>query len=416
MAEATIEAPERADPRRGRILGATSIAHFVNDGTAFFVPVIAALLIPIRGFSPLEVTTLFVVYYASSALLGLGVGWWADRRGRPASLMAVGMGLLALGLLLFELVLVDAGGPFDFALSLVAALVTGFATSFYHPLGATLLQRAFPPNERGTALGVNGSFGSLGRALYPLVLFLVSLELVTTLSFVPFVVVGALAAIVVVLTTRSLTAPERAASRTSPRPASESLTRGIVALTIVAFVRSIATQGVAVWIPTFLTQERGIPATGFLGLVVAGMYFGGIFGQLFFGWAANRSDVRYLLALSSAGAAGSTLLYVVIVGPLSWIWFFGIGFFTFSTFPLLMSLSADYVPHRSSSFANAVVFELGAGGGGVIGPLLVGAIAAASYTLLPLGFEAMVGIGLAAAAMALFLPPTLARRGRGIAP
>ena len=386
-----------------RLLGATSLAHFVNDGTSFFVPVIAALLTQLRGFSPIQATVLFVVFYATSSILGLAVGWWADRSGRPAFLMAFGIGLLALGLFLFAIVVAGWAGPAEYPVALLAGGVTGFATSFYHPLGASLLQRAFSPAQQGTVLGINGAFGSLGRALYPFLWFLATLVIVETTSLLPFVAFGAIAMIVVAWATQSITARERARPSVPSGTAATSLTSGIVALTGVAFVRSIATQGVAAWIPIYLTNVQGV-STGDLGLVVTIMYVGGILGQPFFGLAANRLDRRLLMGVSSAGAALATLAYLNTSGPEAEAFLFVIGFFTFSAFPLLMTLSSDYVPNRSSSLANALVFGLGSGGGGTIGPLVVGAIAAGGYALLPTGFEVMVVLGLIAAVLVVLLP------------
>ncbi|EQD34545.1 Major facilitator superfamily MFS-1, partial [mine drainage metagenome] len=338
-------ADSAASPTGSRhLLSATSLAHFVNDGTTFFVPVIAALLVPILRFSPIEVTLLFVVYYSTSSLLGLLIGWWADRRGRPASMMALGIGLLALGLFVFQAVLEGWGGPVEYPLALVAAGITGFAASFYHPLGAALLQQGFSAERHGTVLGINGAFGSLGRTLYPVLFFVVTLAVVTTAALWVFVVLGLVAMGVVVWATRALAAGERARAVPSPRPAAGSFTHGVLALTGVAFVRSLALMGVVVWIPTYLTVARGVPASGILGLAVTVMYVGGILGQPLFGFAANRWDRRWLLGLSSAGAALSTLGYLYATGIPAQILLFSIGFFTFTAFPLLMALSSDYVP------------------------------------------------------------------------
>ena len=387
------------------ILTLTSLAHFVNDGTTFFVPVLAALLSPLRGFSPLEVTVLFVVFYLTSAIMGLVIGWWADRQGRPAGLLGLGIGLLGVGLFGFYVVLAGLAGPLEFPIALLAGFTTGLATSFYHPLGASLLQHAFRPERRGTAMGINGAAGSAGRTLYPFAFFALTLVVVTTDSILALVAVCLASALAVVVGLRSVVAAERStAPQGRPTLARESLTVGIVALAGISFVRSIATQGVAVWIPTYLTQVRGVPASGYLGLAVMVMYVGGIFGQPFFGLLTGRTDQRLLIGASSAGAALCTFGYLFTGGVLAQVLLFLIGFFTFSAFPLLMTLSAEYVPRGSSSLANALVFGLGAGGGGTVGLFLVGAIAAGGYGRLPLGLEAMAGLGLVAAVLVVFLP------------
>ncbi len=390
--------------RSALVLGLSSLAHFVNDGTSFFVPVIAALLGPLRGFPPVEVTALFVVYYVTSSILGLFIGWWADRHGRPVALMGVGIGLLAVGLLGFYLVLSGVAGSLGFPVALAAGAITGFATSFYHPLGASLIQRAFGADRRGAALGINGAFGSLGRALYPFLFFLTTLALVTSDSLLLFAAIGLVSAILIQWGTRSVSPRESTGSPPAAGGARDALTPGIVRLTALSFLRSMASQGVAVWIPTYLTVSRGAGAGGELGLAVTVMYVGGILGQPFFGVAASRFDRRLLIGISSAGSALATFGYLFSGGVEAEVLLFLLGFFTFSAFPLLMTLSADYSPSGSSSFANALVFGLGSGGGGTVGPLVVGGIVAAGYGLLPLGFEVMAVLGLVAACLVVLLP------------
>lgn len=405
-----VDATVTPDRRASRVLLAlSSLAHFVNDGTTFFVPVLAALLVPLRGFTPLEVTAFFVLYYVTSSLAGLYVGWWSDRHGRAVSLMGFGVAMLGVGLLVFYVVLAGFAGPFAYPVTLAAGVVTGFATSFYHPLGASLLQRAFDVTGRGQALGINGAMGSLGRASFPFLFFLATLVLVTTSSVLPFVAIGLVSAAVISAGARGVVAtgsdrPPRAGASTR-----DAASPGILRLTGVAFLRSVALQGVAVWIPTYLTVARGVPASGELGLAVTTMYVGGILGQPFFGLAADRTDRRLLIGASSAGAALGTLGYLVSTGWVASILLFAVGFFTFSAFPLLMSLSADYVPSGSSSLANALVFSFGSGSGGIVGPLIVGTIAAGGYHFLETGLEVMAGLGLVAAVSVVLLP----RGGRG---
>ena len=405
MAEPTPSGSSRS------ILTLTSLGHFVNDGTTFFVPVLVALLTgPPLHFSALESTVLFVVYYASSALLGIVVGWWADRSGRPAFLLGIGIGLLGIGLFGFYAVLAGLAGGLSLTVALVAAVTTGFATTFYHPLGGSLLQLAFRPETRGTAMGINGALGSAGRTLYPFAFFALTLVLVETDSILVLVAVCLLSALVISGGLRSFAAAERSqASHAREVSARESVTGAIFGLTGVSFVRSIATQGVAVWIPTYLTVARGVSAGGDLGLAVTVMYVGGIVGQPFYGLLADRTDRRLLIGSASAGAALSTLGFLFTQGILAEALLFSTGFFTFSAFPLLMTLSADYVPRGSSSLANALVFGLGAGGGGTVGSLAVGAIAAGQYSRVGLGLEAMALLGIVSAFLVVLLPPGKSR-------
>lgn len=399
---------ETVGPRRtassGRTLAFTSLGHFVNDGTTFFVPVLAALLTARRGFSPLEIATLFVVFYAAASLLSPWIGHRADRSGNLPHLMAIGLALLGAGLLgFYAAVNGPAGGP-AFALALAAAFVTGFGTAFYHPIGATLLQRAFDPARRGRALGANGAFGSLGRTLYPFFFAVLSLVLFPDSALLVFIVVGWASALAVTGLAGRPVVPVRSGAGTAAPGARRAVTRGIVLLTGVAFLRSIATQGIVAWIPTYLSTQRGAGTGADLGFAVTLMFVGGILGQPVFGLLADRVDQRALLAMSGVGSGLATLGYLGTSGPVATVLLFLIGFFTFSAFPILMSLSAGFVEGGSASLGNALVFGLGAGGGGTIGPLTIGWIAAGGYSSLPVGFEVMVGIAVASAAATVVIP------------
>ncbi|MHB8351174.1 MAG: MFS transporter [Thermoplasmata archaeon] len=389
----------------GRTLAFTSLGHFVNDGTTFFVPVLAALLTARRGFSPLEITTLFVLFYAAASLLSPWIGHRADRSENLPLLMAAGLGLLGAGLIGFYASLNGLEGPPALLVAMVSAFVVGFGTAFYHPIGATLLQRAFDPARRGRALGVNGAFGSLGRTLYPFFFAALTLLLFPDASLLVFIVLGWASALVIWgVAGRPAAPPERLATREAAPGARRAVTRGIVLLTGVAFLRSIATQGIVAWIPTYLSTQRGAGVGADLGFAVTLMFVGGILGQPVFGLLADRVDQRLLLAVSGAGSGLATLGYLGTAGAAATVLLFLIGFFTFSAFPILMSLSAGFVDRRSASLGNALVFGLGAGGGGAVGPLIIGWIAAGGYSALPIGFEVMVAIALVSAAATVVIP------------
>src|SRR5579875_523960 len=156
-----------------RLLGVTSLAHFLNDGIVFFVPVVGDLLVAGRHTSTPVVTAMLTIFYVTSACFGIVVGLRADRIGRRATMIAFGIAALGTSLLGFYAAFVVHGAQSD-ALVVAAALVAGIGSSFYHPLGGSLLQLGFPEGARGRALGVNGAFGSLGRALYPALFFVVA--------------------------------------------------------------------------------------------------------------------------------------------------------------------------------------------------------------------------------------------------
>ena len=392
-----------------RVLGTTSLAHFVNDGTVFFVPVMADLLASRGHVSAPVITVMLTGFYLSSSAAGILIGRLADSGGSRGAKMAMGILGLAAGLLLFAAAVAAPDVTERTVLALLAALVAGVGSSVYHPLGASLIIAAFPPRGRARALGANGAMGSLGRALYPTLFFAVTgLIASQTGAVVVFAVVAAGAA-VLLWTTRVDSRPVAGAGAHSPvatggAPQRAWLDRNIAILTVVSLLRSLAFTGMVAWLPTYFTRERGLGLSGELGLMVTLLYAGGIVGQPVFGLLADRVDKRLMLAIATLGAAATTFGYLNVggAGGLALLGLFGV--FNFSGFPLLMSLVADYAPKGSSSTANAFVWGLGSTGGQALGPLVIGLLALSSYRHLAGSFEALALVAVAGLVGLLLLP------------
>lgn len=388
-------------------LALTSLAHFVNDGTVFFVPVIAAIVAADRRVDPLAVTALFLIFYATSPVVSPLVGRLADRRGRNGSLMAIGVAVLSLGLLGFYFALSLTTGPALVAALLVSALVTGSGAAFYHPLGASLLQGAFHDSRRGLALGLNGALGSLGRALYPSLYFLGGLVITGYGSVALFAGIGLAAGVAIWMGVRvpARQREEQVASAGASAPSSEALTRGIILLTLVAFFRSVATRGIAAWIPTHLATERSLGVSADLGIAVTVMYASAVVGQPLFGLLVDRIDKRLVLGAASIGSAIAILGYLGAgANSIAYAWLFAFGLFTFSGFPLLLSMVNDYVPRRSSSLANALVWGVGNSAGNALGPVIVGVMIGSDYGRLDWAFTIFAALAVASSFATAFVP------------
>ncbi len=383
----------------------TSLGHFINDGEGFLVPVIAAALATERGLTPFELTLLFLAFYASSSILSVYVGNFADKRGKPGPVIAVGLTLVSVGFLGFSLSATYTVGLLFFASVIVSALLTGFGGAFYHPLGASVLRAAFPGRSGGKALGINGAFGSVGRAIYPSLLVLVAAVATTFNSLAILALIGLFASSVIWL---GLKMPKTAASvkqsterKTNFRAA---LSKGIVALTAVAFVRSFALIGVNSWIPTYISIQKEVGISNLLGITLTIMYASAIVGQPLFGVLVDRFDKRLILGLSSVGSGLSIIGYLSTSSILQIALLSLFGLFAFSAFPLILSLASDYAPEGSSSLANSFAWGLGVSGGGAVGPIAMGAIIGNDYAHLEFAFEIMVVVVLASAFMTVLIP------------
>ena len=388
----------------------TSLAHFINDGTTFTMPLIIALLTTEKIVSSLTIVLMPVVFYSGSLLLGVVVAALAERSERPGLLVGTGLGVSAAGLfgiaasLSYETSLGRGVGV------LLSSFVVGLGTGFYHPIGGAILQADYGDRVRGKALGINGALGAVGRALYPSLFFAIAAAATDYRSIASLAAIGAVGCIAVsigLMGHPSLSSRGRLEGPEGSGGLRSHLTKPLLILAIVAFVSAFGVQGVTTWMPTYLALQKGLGVTSSLGFALTGMYAAAVVGQPFFGYLVDRFEKRMVLALSIGGSAVSILCYLFSSGVLDAVLLVVLGFFTFSSFPLFLSLTADYVPRRSSSLSNALVWTLGVNGGGVVGPAVLGAVVLSGAASWPVAFEMMAAIALVATAMvALLRRPT----------
>ena len=314
---------------------------------------------------------------------------------------------ISLAFLGFALALaVPTNGVLYFLVAGVAILV-GLGSSSYHPVGASIIQASFGPGDSGKALGFNGAWGQVGAAVFPPLFFalvilfedggLLPVGDEYALSLTVMSAIGVLASLVIWRGLRGYRIARNQADGGRRRGMREALTKGILVLTVLTFVRSIANTGVSAWLPAYITNVRGEGVGATLGLTLAVMYIGAIPGQLVLGALVERLDKRYVLGASSAGAALAVLGYISSGGYLALACITVFGFFCFSSFPTLLSLASDYVPRESWSAGNGFVWGLGIMGGNVFGPVIAQVIIGEDYSRLTLAFIVLALVGLVGA-------------------
>jgi len=383
------------------------MGHFINDGVDFIIPLIGAIFSSLKEVTPFEVTIMFLIYYGSGAVFSSCVGRLADKTRSPGSLIGVGTMLMSVSLLGYFVTLSYTTGIAFLVSMMFFSFLAGFGSGFFHPLVASVLRFSFDRSRRGRVLGINGAVGGIGRTLYPSLFFFLAIFLTTygSLAFLGFA--GAAASTIILVGLRSVSQSTKimpTQSLHSTGKIRDALTTGIVGLTLVTLVSSIAAGGISSWIPIYISTQKGFGLSGALGLALTVMAAGSIVGQPFFGWLQERFDPRLILGVSIAGIGLSILGYLIINGIFTLMMFALFGFFTYAAFPLLFSLSAVYVGEESSSLGNAIVWGLGLSGGNVIGPLIIGTFLIAGYGKLGLAFEFMAATLLISAVGTIFLP------------
>ena len=396
--------PPRLTTEKARALAFTSLGHFINDGSSVFIPLIVDLLSALKGITPLEVSILLFLFPFSSTLTSVLVGRLAEKTGKPAALMALGIGCMGLGLTGFYLAMVLSTGVVLFASAFLCVLAMGVGSSFYHPLGGSILQSAFSEGGTGRALGLNGAMGSVGRALYPSLFYVAAAAFNKPGSLGFFGLVGFGSALLIWTGMGKAEARKPPAENPKAPSVRRSLSKPMAVLMGVSFLRSMSLFGVISYIPVFLTTQRNLGIESTLGLSLTAFYASAVVGQPFFGLLTERFDHRAVLAASAVGAAGSLVAYVYSEGALGVVFLTLFGFFAFTGFPLLLSLAADYSEVNASALGNSLVWGLGATGGNSVGPLLIYALTLNDYGKLGSAFEVMAALAVVSAVGALLIP------------
>ncbi|MDH7556496.1 MAG: MFS transporter [Candidatus Methanosuratincola sp.] len=402
----------RKNEKGSAILVFTSIAHFINDGGLFLVPIIFAILTSAGNVSSSTIAVLPVVFYGASLFLSVYVGNISDRTKRQGALMGIGLVMLSFGLIGFALSMAYATGAALELFLLISAFLAGLGAAFYHSIGAAVLQAVYYDNTMGKALGINGSMGSLGRALYPSIFFAAAAFLTENGAIVALALAGAAASVMVSVGLGKSSSPSAGggANMSNSPPTGyrgairERVTMPLIMLTLVAFISAFATQGIGAWIPTYLAIQSGLGISTSLGLALSGMYLTSILGQPLFGYLVDRYDKRLVLGLSIIGSALSIVGFLLTSGLINAVLLGLLGLFTFSGFPIFLSIASEYVPKKASSLSNALVWSLGVNGGGVVGPAVIGAVALSGASSWPFAFGVAAAMAFISALMVLLLP------------
>lgn len=406
---AAAQTRERKPWRRGgalvRVMASTSIAHFANDGYFLFIPMLIPLLIERSLINAVQAGLLGTLFNGVATASSPLVGLWAGRSRRVLLLM----GLALVGYAVAVLMLVPLGAvppAAGLALLVVAVLLAGFASAFYHPIGATVLSHFAGQGRSGALLGINGSLGSLGRAVYPSVM---------SFSVAAFGMAGGLAVMGMLGMAMALSSiilglgiedtwssGEDGLDLKALRQQWQEL-KAAVPIMEVAFLRTLFIQGVVYFNPSFLRLELGY-SYALVGLVSTLSLLVPVAGQPVLGWASDRFGRSLVLAVANLGAAAAVLAYLQ-VNSLPWAltWLAVFSLFSFSAFPLLMSLTRATLPRPLLAMGNSLVWGVALSLGGAVGPLVGGALVSAWGTYG--AFVALSAVGFASAIPLLWSRP-----------
>jgi FSR family fosmidomycin resistance protein-like MFS transporter len=384
-------------PRQVVLLAST---HFVVDGYGNIFAPLLPLLIPQLNLSLAAAGALQMLFQMAASVSQLAFGHIADRW-RPRVLLLAGP---IAGILILPLI-----GLATNVWALGAILVAGgLGGAAFHPPAAALVHR-YGGALRGLSMSFHITSGNLGQAVAPLV-FAPYVQ-VFGLRATPWLILPALVLLVTVLLPRT-----PAVDRLQDAPGSGGIralrpyARPLGLLYAIVVLRTLTALSFSTFVPVMLTRrgmsiaEAGTAASIFLVAVGAGGFFGGPL--------ADRYGARRLIMVSLLAAvpflaiapslSGWTLVAVLAIG----------GLLLQSTLPVNVTFAQTLAP-ISAATVSSLMMGFAWGTGGLSAPF-VGMVADR------IGIEATLQIiafmPLAAALLALPLPPHAGSSGTNVAP
>ncbi|MCX5906946.1 MAG: MFS transporter [Deltaproteobacteria bacterium] len=165
--------------------------------------------------------------------------------------------------------------------------------------------------------------------------------------------------------------------------------------------------GAALWIPTFLTRERGLSLTMMANFSLV-MYLGLFFGFQFFGMVSDKIGRRRAIIAAFILEAFAVGIYIVIPDPVFLFWWgIVVGFGLSGGSGVLGAYYTELFPEHVRAYASGFCWNIGRIGA-VIAPYTIGEIGR-NYGL-QAGLAITCIINLLGAAVLLFLPETFQRK------
>jgi MFS family permease len=349
---------------------------FMAYGTQYAFGVFFTALVDEFGWSRASLSGVFSLYAFTYAAFALVSGRLTDRWG-PRAVIAIGGGLLGLGLIAMSLV--GALWQPYVCYGLVAAL--GMSTA-YVPCNATVAR--WFTRRRGLAIGLASAGGSLGTFALPPVAHLVVSRLGWRWAYVVFgvAVLVALNALAVLMRRDPETiglGPDGDARPRGPVPRPDGWSAGR-AMRTRAFWMLFAVFG-ATWVPVFIPLVHLVPMARDLGVppllaatLVSALGAAALGGRLLMGGASDRIGRRPALAVALALQAAAFVGFALtreLPGLYASALAFGFSYGAGST--LFPAAVADFFGREHAATLAGLLFAL-AGSLAAWGPLAAGFI------------------------------------------
>jgi MFS family permease len=320
-----------------------------------------------------------IIYNLLSGLLGPSIGKLADRIDRDGFLIFAGIFMEAVSAVLFGTAFLYPA--YATYIILLASVVLGAGQAFYHPIGASILAFTYGKKESSTAMGINGSFGSLGRALIPSILVYSMLFFGNFRGLVVLAIYTFIAAVIIFAGLNFFKRSkyikvdkERHRRNTAEDKASRAeyakYSRFLYILTAIVFIRAFFLTGTVTFTPDYF--DNVFHSKIIMGDIVTISFLGAVFGQPYFGRVVKRYGGKFTIAVTTvASTVFFGLMLVTHNVYLVTVIYLLYAIFAFTSFPVLLGYVAQTIPQKFSTRSNALVWSFGNIVGGAIGIAII---------------------------------------------
>ena len=176
---------------------------------------------------------------------------------------------------------------------------------------------------------------------------------------------------------------------------------------LVSFFNLAGFWGVAYWVPTFLTKERGLSLTTMANFSLV-MYVGMFLGFQFFGNISDKIGRRTAMIAAFLTMAVSVAVYIIVTDPMFLFWWgLVVGFGVGGVGGVVGAYYSELFPDRIRAYAGGFCFNMGRIGA-IMAPYTVGKIG--TIYGLQIGLASCCVIFLLGAITLMFLPETLKKK------
>ncbi|EFD92681.1 MAG: major facilitator superfamily MFS_1 [Candidatus Parvarchaeum acidophilus ARMAN-5] len=352
-----------------RALAFTSLAHFANDGNFLLFSLLVVYFSKIPGINIAFLGVNAIIYNIIYGVLSLPIGRIADKLNKDSLLIFIGIFLEGLAASLFGFAFFS--GSFYLVFIILGSISLGAGQAFYHPLGASILSFVYKKDKLGVALGINGGFGSTGRALLPSVItfFILIFGSFTGLEYLA-VYTWVLAMIIYF----GLRGFRRVYSKQKVVKKHLKLTKKLkltlLRVSIPVFLKGAFLMGTVIFVAKYLDQITG--SVTLTGIILTLSFIPAIAGQPFFGYLTSRKGGKYIISITSILSFFMFIIFLsfknIVVITLSYAI---LAFLLFNGFSVLLDYTYQLVPKEHYSTAYSVVWGLGNILGGAFGIALM---------------------------------------------